>query len=119
MSLALTPARLAAIYDCLRLFPPFNRLQIPPASSVHFLVSRTNAHSAAYTRYSGTDEHIIEVSEKRNGHFDTVASSVAHEMIHLSQRTRRTETPNTEHNAEFHQLAKLVCKRFGWDEKIF
>ena len=40
---------------------------------------------------------------------------MAHEMIHMRQRLTKTETKGAEHNAEFHQLAKLVCRRLGFD----
>ena len=44
---------------------------------------------------------------------------MAHEMIHLHQRQARTETANTEHNAEFHRLTARLCRRYGWDEGQF
>jgi hypothetical protein len=44
---------------------------------------------------------------------------MAHEMIHQHQQRQRTDTPNTEHNAEFMRLARAVCRHHGWDEKEF
>jgi hypothetical protein len=44
---------------------------------------------------------------------------MAHEMIHQYQQRERTETANTEHNAEFLRLAGVVCRHHGWDEKEF
>lgn len=119
MSIPLTPARLRALYECLRQFPPFNKMGLPPADEIQFEVTKTRAVSGAYCRYTYTDHHIIEVSQACNGHFATAAATMAHEMIHLGQHVQRTTTPNTEHNADFHRIAKLVCKRFGWDPKTF
>ncbi len=118
MSLPLTPDRLEAMYDCLRAFPPFTSL--PEGKDIHqFIVSKRKDQEGHYTRYSGTEKHIISISANRIGHFNSLAQVMAHEMIHLYQGIKKTETPNAIHNAEFLRIAKSVCKRFGWDEKTF
>lgn len=114
--LTLTPQRLAAVYECLRAFPPFSKWAIPPAEEVAFMVSR-NANRGHY--WHDGEQHWIEVSSKCTGHFDSLAKVMAHEMLHLYQKHSKTETPNTVHNAEFHRLAAVICKRFGWDVKLF
>jgi len=119
MSLKLTEKRLAAVYECLRAFAPFCGWKLPPADKVQFIVAKTRNYVAAHCKYAYTDHHIIEVSEKMVGHFDGLAVAMAHEMIHMHQKIRRTTTPNTEHNAEWHKMAKRICRRFGWDEKAF
>ena len=121
MSLALTPERLAATYMCLRAFPPFNRIGLPTADYVEFRVSKDATEHGHYKRKEPPrhDEHHISISARNVGHFSSLAWVLGHEMLHLSQALRRTETPNTQHNAEFHQLAKRACKQFGWDAKVF
>lgn len=120
MSLPLTPDRLQSMYDCLRAFPPFDRWKLPKGEDFHqFRVTKHTDQQGHYTRYTGTDKHIIAVSSKTIGHFSSLAQVMAHEMIHLHQGIQKTETPNTVHNAEFRKIALSVCKRFGWDFKTF
>lgn len=118
MSLPLTQERLRAVYASLQQFPPFTRMRLPAAGKVKFRVRRTKALDGEYARYCGTDEHFIEVSELRNGHWNTVGQTMAHEMIHLHQARAKTETRG-QHNADFQRLAKIICRRFGWDFKQF
>ena len=111
----LTPERLAAVYECLRAFPPFNRLCLPDASVIKFRVLKTRAYHGDYTRYIGTNEHFIGVSKATHAHFESLASTIAHEAIHLHQAIAKTETGKTQHNAEFKRLALRACKTFGFD----
>lgn len=115
--LTLTPQRLAAVYECLRSFPPFSKWGIPSAEEVAFAVSHSRKNRGAYW-HDGT-QHWIEVSAKNIGHFTSLAMVMAHEMVHLYQKHAKTETPNTVHNAQFHKIAAVICKRFGWDVKLF
>lgn len=119
MSLPITPARLAATYACLRAFPPFNRLSLPPADHIVFKVTRSPKEHGHYNRYVGTDRHWIAISSRSWAHFDTLVWVVGHEMIHLHQGITKTETPNTEHNAAFHRIARRACRQFGWDLRVF
>lgn len=43
---------------------------------------------------------------------------MAHEMIHLHQHLRKTET-RAQHNAEFKRLAAQVCAQHIFDPKSF
>ena len=122
MSIPLHPSQLAAMYDCLREFPPFKKWKLPPGDEVEFHVLRTRAYYGDHSRWdhgakAGT--HVIRVSRARVGHFNTLAQVVAHEMVHMRQRQNRTETPNTQHNAEFWGIANNICAIHGWDERVF
>jgi hypothetical protein len=117
VSLPLNPKRLAAVYEALRVFPPFNRWSLPPASQVKFRLLRTKKWDADWWIEGGT--HHIRLSEGRAGHLNTIFCAMAHEMIHVKQRVARTETRGVEHNAEFHRLAERICRRYGWDFKQF
>lgn len=121
MGLRLTPERLAATYACLRAFPPFNRLALPAIDYVEFRVSKDPTEHGHYKRKAPPhhDEHHISISARNVGHFSSLAWVMGHEMIHLSQALRGTETPHTQHNAEFHAIAGRACKQFGWDFKVF
>ncbi len=116
----LTPTMAAAVYECLRQFPPFSAWKLPPADEVEFRVSSQLNTMGEYTRYVRSNEHIIIVSSVTIGHFTTLANTISHEMIHLKQAIDRTEPKRAAaHNAEFHRLAKQVCTIHGWDYKAF
>ena len=115
----LTPERLAALYDALRAFRPFCGWRLPPAAEVTFRTTRARNCAAFYNREQRGTNYTITVSESLVGHFDTLAPILAHEMVHLKQDIARTETPNAEHNAEFHTLSATICREMGWDPKFF
>jgi hypothetical protein len=81
MSLPLTPQRLAAVYELLRAFPPFNRWGLPTGAEVKFRLLRTKRWDADWWIEGG--RHHIRLSEERAGHLDTVAMAIAHEMLHV------------------------------------
>lgn len=121
--LNLHPTHLAAAYDFLRALPPFNRWKLPPGEECHFHVSASADWHAEYQHWSeswGKEAgHHIRVSAKRTQHTLTLVMNMAHEMIHLKQKLHKTETSNTQHNAEFHHLAARVCQIHGWDPGQF
>ena len=116
----LTPERLAAVYDCLRQFPPFHRYGLPTSDKVKFGFVRKHDRGADYIAFVyALDQHMIRLNPDWNGHLDNIMSVMAHEMLHLHQRVKRLETNNTEHNSDFKKKAKRICTRFGWDYKRF
>ena len=119
--LPLTPHMLAAVYDCLREFPPFKGWKLPPGDEVRFDVMRSRQVFGYYieeTRPSGVVRS-IQVSSANVGHWNTLTRIMAHEMIHMHQAVARTYTSNAEHNADFRRAARRVCSAFGWDYKEF
>jgi hypothetical protein len=114
LSLPLTPARLAALYEALRAFPPFCRWKLPPTAEVQFHVVRQTA--AFGDHYQVGDVHHIRVSAAKNGHLETTLATVAHEMVHIHQCRLGQERT---HGAYFKRCATLICRRFGWDERSF
>lgn len=114
MSLPLSAQRLAAIYECLRAFPPFNRWALPPASDVKFVVTR---HVDQFgDHFTLRDTHHVRVSSAKSGHFETVVITVAHEMVHMRQARIGIKV---NHGNFFKRQARSICRRFGWDEKAF
>lgn len=113
MSLPLTPERLAAAYEFLRAFPPFNKWGLPPAAEVRFEVIRTREFHGQH-RKRRFQPHHIQISKGLVGYANSLLSVMAHEMIHLHQV--HSGIPET-HGAEFQRLAKLISRRFGFDPK--
>ena len=116
----LTPRRVAAIYDCLKKFHPFDKWKLPPSCEVEFRATKARGKSGDFTRDLGAplDSHRIMVSNVHNRHFITLVQTVAHEMCHQSQDIAGTRT-GTEHNADFMARAKVICDTFGWDSGQF
>jgi len=118
VKLTLTPVILAGVYESLRVCPPFSRWGLPPAEDIEFRVMKYRDREGQYTRYVGTDHHIIDVSAARIAHYDSLAIVMAHEMIHLVQAVRRLET-RVMHNADFRRRAAQVCNTLGFDPHLF
>lgn len=119
MALRLTPRMLEAAYEYLRTTPPFRGWKLPHADDIEFKVTRQMYPQAFYEKYCYTDHHIIAMSDVRIGHTVNVMDVMAHEMIHLRQEITKTTTANTEHNAEFDRLSRVVCRHHGFDPKNF
>ena len=110
---------MAAVYDCLRAFPPFSRMKLPAADAIEFHVTRHTDRFGHYTRVQRSEQHELAVSTRHVGAWDTLVLTVAHEMIHLYQGVKKSDNSNTQHNAEFRKIARQVCRRFAWDFKQF
>ncbi len=120
MSLRLTPNMLRASYDFVRTTQPFNRWKLPAGELVRFKVAGDAWKRGWYMRSNNKDHHhIIGISRNCIAHPDSLIMVMAHEMIHLYQGERDTESRNTIHNAEFKRLAKSVCKYHGYDPLLF
>lgn len=114
MTLKLTPEILAAGYDFLRTTPPFDRWNLPESEDVTFRVIKDAAVFGLHDVVNG--KHRIAVSNRNVGHTDTLIAVVAHEMIHLHQDQcglRRT------HGGAFTRWADQVCRRHGFDPRMF
>ena len=110
MSLPLNSDILAAVYESLRACPPFLRWRLPPCEDINFLVTAHRDREGHYTRHVGTEDHFLCVSRARIGHYHSLAVVMAHEMIHLLQAVKKTETRG-EHNADFRRRAALAARR--------
>ncbi len=118
--LFLTPDILCGAYDFMRLTPPFRRWKLPCGEEVEFRVGAPTDLRGWHIRSPMLDgHHVVGVSKACIGRVDSLMAVMAHEMIHVRQSERRTETRNTIHNAEFRYLARLVCKHHGFDLLLF
>lgn len=105
----LTPQRLAAVYECLRAFPPFSGWDLPHSSQVAFTVNRSKNAQATYE-----PPNKICISAPFHGHYITLIQSMAHEMIHQHLYQQKCKTW-ANHGYEFNRKAKTVCRKYGWD----
>lgn len=120
MSLKLRPDRhLYGAYNYLRLTEPFFGLKpkLPEADEVKFIVSRERKTQGFFRMEDGFPS--IGISSFCTGSSQSLIEIMAHEIIHLFQWAAKSETANTQHNAEFIRLSKRVCKAHGFDIKTF
>lgn len=119
MAFRLTHENLPAAYEYLRACEPFRRWKLPEADDLGFKVTRHKdrfGHLHGDVRSPGAD---IAISEACVGSSAKLLEIMSHEMIHLRQHIRGTETGNTQHNAEFKRLASQVCGVHQFDLKAF
>lgn len=119
MVLRLTHENLPAAYEYLRACEPFCRWKLPEADFVGFQVSRRRdryGHTIGDVR---SPDAVISISEVCVGSTIRLLETMAHEMIHLHQHLRKSESAGTQHNAEFRKLARAVCKQHVFDTKAF
>src|SRR3990167_7488256 len=114
MSLPLTPALLEAAYEYLRATPPFRAWHLPPATGVKFVVTKHRDREGDHGVEGGVD--ILRVSSNVIGHTNSLLQVIGHEMIHMRQAVQKVRS---NHNADFHRMARRACKYHGWDVKLF
>jgi hypothetical protein len=119
MALRLTTENLPAAYEYLRACEPFCRWGLPEADEVAFRVSRHKDRFGHMRGDAGSPGAEIAVSEACVGSSARLIEVVGHEMIHLHQHMRKTETSGAQHNAEFKRLARQVCAEHVFDFKAF
>ena len=113
----LHPDHLEAAYEFLCRFEPFIQWKLPSAHEVAFTVNATKSKRGEYElRLDGT--HHILISINCTGLIDSLIKVMAHEMTHLYQFQRKTNSKHY-HNAEFKELAKEICDIHGWDYRLF
>lgn len=118
MTLRLTPEMLVGAYEYLRVSPPFVGWGLPESDDLAFRVSHAKNCAGWFRVAPGAPEEIA-ISAKCVSSPAALLPVMAHEMIHLYQHRRGTETRNTEHNAGFHRLARLVCRKLTFDYAAF
>ena len=112
----LTPQILEAAYVFLQATPPFRGWGLPSSETISWRVTRHRDRWGECGNESG-ENHWISISEHKVAHSNTLLWTIAHEMVHLRQVIKRTETRNAEHNAEFVRLWQMVARHHGWDPK--
>lgn len=114
--LHIKPQHVEAVYECLRNFEPWRSLGLPHAEEVEIHVKARRDCYAEYIKLDGV--HKVMVSSILIGGFETLASVVGHEMLHLAQEIHGTSN-SAQHNAEFRRLARIACRDMIWDERAF
>jgi len=112
----LTPEQVYSCYEFMRTMPPFCQYKMPPGDEIEFQVVKDRRLFGWHKMIKG--RHIVAISKNGIGFTSSLIFFVSHEMIHLLQAERGTDT-NSIHNAEFRKIAKTVCRLNGFDYKAF
>lgn len=119
MTLRLTPDMIEGAYTYLKTTPPFDKWRLPDPDDIEFSVLTTPHIHGHFRGGKDGSAHEIGVSASCVGHTYTLLQAVAHECVHLYQALKKTETANTQHNAEFRKLSRRICNIHGFDHKSF
>jgi hypothetical protein len=111
----LTPESLAAMYELVRVLPPFSKWNLPDAEDVEFHVSGFRNRNGDYS----ADPHTIRLSIHSTDHIGKALEVMAHEMLHMAQHLKGSETANTIHNADFRRTWGKIARMYGWDAKAY
>lgn len=108
----MTPETLESCYRLLLTTLPFRRWNLPHPDRVNFAVSLHRDRLAHHRAYKDGSAHDITVSAHGVKDLDLLTRCMAHEMVHMRQdKLGMRDT----HGRGFQSLAKVVCRRHGWD----
>lgn len=108
------------LYEYFAASEPFRRWNLPPAEDVVFKVARTSTlygwHQTAFVGRGKNRKlfHYVTISAGKQAHTYTIATTMAHEMIHMVT-DRTCKGLKAEHGPVFRKLARLVAKHHGFD----
>ena len=114
--LVLTPDIAEAIYELLRLTPPFKSWRLPHADDIEFHITNHDDRHADSTS-TAKKGHRIRVSNNICHSLRSATEAVAHEMCHIRQWCLGARREN--HGPVFNRLADQVCRAHGFERGTF
>jgi hypothetical protein len=101
----------ASLYCCY----PFTKWKMPLPEEIEFVVTSDPETMGTYLLDTGGDyEHTITISSARCGHYYTVITTLAHEMIHMSF-FRQKGDKWMQHGKPFRTRCLMVAHELGLD----
>ena len=102
-------------YASLSCLYPFTKWKMPLPEEIEFLIVLDKDTMGTYTYDTGGDyEHTITISSARCGHYYTMLTTLAHEMVHMSFHRLKGDKW-LHHSAEFRRRCKIVAFEMGFD----
>ena len=125
--LFITPEMCRAGYEYFRTTLPYRRWRLHAATRVAFVLPTSAELYGSVFYPAGVGSRIkprMEVSDHRNWCTDVLMRTLAHEMLHLRQFQLdgwRIVDNDKEygHGPDFQAMAKLVCRRHGFNLETF
>ena len=112
MSAIITEQSVKMIYSMLRKLPPFDSWGLPPAYKIKFKV----LEDFKFMGELQVKPYKMTFGTKYQEHFETIVTTVAHEMIHLSLYLEGVPSYD-QHRRLFKQKAKEIGSLYGFDSK--
>ena len=111
----LNPEVIKNLYASLYCCYPFTKWKMPLPEEIEFVVTADPETMGTYLLDAGGDfEHTITISSARCGHYYTVLTTLAHEMVHMSF-CRQQNDRWLHHGKPFRTRCKLVATELGLD----
>lgn len=125
--LYVTPWMCRAAYEYFRTTLPYRRWNLPDAEQVVFKITNSAEIMGSVYYPVGKGHKIkprMEISDHRNFCTDILLRTIAHEMVHLRQFQLdgwRVAEHDKEygHGEDFQKMAKLICRRHGFNLETF
>lgn len=118
MSIYIDIEMCAAVYDLLRLTPPYRSWKLPPADKVKFAITNSIIYRGQHSMLP-SGKHKIELSQRNIGTLWELTRVMGHEMVHVHEENSRACRPDVEHSWQFKKWADSVCRWHVWDRKAF
>lgn len=113
-----TPDILEAVYELLRMTPPFKGWRLPPADEIEFHVTRMSGQDQADCYKNAAGRHVIRIAANKHHTLAPLVATMAHEMVHL-HLDKSYPRDKSHHGSRFQRHADIVCKRHGFDRGQF
>lgn len=104
-----------AVYELIRILPPFKGYKLPPADDIEFRVFDRD-HTRDWAVYEAFPRR-ISVNNAKHGQLNPLIGSIMHECLHLHQCLNRGGEVG--HDEWFNRTAKRICRLYGYDTKTF
>lgn len=112
MSAWITEKTVKSMYSLLRSMPPFNQWNLPPAHKIKFKV----CHKSDLLGHMDVKPFRINIGTKHQEHFESVLTTMAHEMVHLSLYIDGCPSYN-QHRKSFRLKTAQIGDIYGFDRK--
>lgn len=113
MSTWITDKTIKSMYSLLRSMPPFNKWNLPPAYKLKFRV----IHDFDLLGEMDVHKLVMKIGTKHQEHFESVLTTVAHEMVHLSLYIDGCASFN-QHRKPFRMKTAQIGDLYGFDRKM-
>ena len=112
----LTPEVVRNLYASLYCCYPFTQWKMPLPEEIEFIVTSDPELMGTYLYDTGDDkyEHTVTISSGRCGHYYTMLTTLAHEMVHMSFHRQKGDKW-AHHGKSFRDRCLKVAHELGLD----
>lgn len=111
----LNPEVVKNLYASLFCVYPFTKWKMPLPDEIEFIVTPDPEVMGTYLYDTGEDyEHTVTISSGRCGHYYTMLTTLAHEMVHMSFHCQKGDRW-VQHGKPFRARCLMVAHELGFD----